>query len=126
MYNKRNVTKLSLRKCEIVAAMLLLLSFAAAPRAIAQNSRKLKGHVPPAVRNLNPVGRLPASTQLTLAIGLPLRNPEGLNDFLQEIYDPTSPRFRHYLTTGQFTEMFGPTEQDYDAVIAFASSHRLS
>ncbi|HXI83545.1 MAG TPA: protease pro-enzyme activation domain-containing protein, partial [Verrucomicrobiae bacterium] len=67
-----------------------------------------------------PVDRLPGSTRLNLAIGLPLHNQEGLTKLLQQIYDPASPQYRHYLTPEQFTEKFGPTEQDYQAVMDFA------
>ena len=90
--------------------------------------QKLDGHRPEAVKKLNvqPVERLPGSKRLQLAIGLPLRNQEALNALLQQLYDPTSPNYRHYLTPEQFTEMFGPTEQDYQAVIAFAKSHGLT
>ncbi len=90
--------------------------------------QKLEGHRPEAVKrqNVQPVERLLASRRLQLAIGLPLRNQEALGAFLQQLYDPTSPQYHHYLTPEQFTEMFGPTEQDYQAVIAFAQSHGLT
>jgi uncharacterized repeat protein (TIGR01451 family) len=45
---------------------------------------------------------------------------------LQDIYDPSSPNFRHYLTTAQFTDQFGPTDDDYQAVVSFAKAHNLS
>jgi len=85
----------------------------------------LGGHIPQAVKNLNLqlVDREPGSKRLQLAIGLPLRNQEALNTLLEEIYDPASPYFRHYLTPEQFTELFGPTEQDYEAIIAFAKAN---
>ena len=51
----------------------------------------LHGHVPAAVSRLQPTGSLPATTNLHLAIGLPLRNQEALSDLLREIYDPSSP-----------------------------------
>ena len=41
---------------------------------------------------------------------------------LKQISDPTSLNFRHYLTPEQFAEMFGPTEKDYEALVAFATS----
>jgi uncharacterized repeat protein (TIGR03803 family) len=87
----------------------------------------LHGHVPAAVSQLGlrPVGRLPAANRLNLAIGLPLRNTNALNQLLQDLYDPASPQFRHYLTPEQFTERFGPTKQDYGAVVQFAKSHGL-
>src|SRR5208283_2731808 len=63
--------------------------------------------------------------ELRLAIGLPLRNQEGLTNLLQRIYDPTSPDYHHYLSPAQFAEAFGPTEEDYRAVTAFATANGL-
>jgi subtilase family serine protease len=80
----------------------------------------LPGHVPAAVKSLQPVDRVPAANHLDLAISLPLRNMEQLAKRLQQVYNPASPDFHHYLTSEQFTEMFGPSEQDYQAVIEFA------
>ena len=80
------------------------------------------GHVPAIVKLLQPTGRLSSTNSLNLAIGLPLRNQEALSDLLDQIYNPASPNYRQYLTPEQFTEQFGPTEQDYQAVIAFAQA----
>jgi subtilase family serine protease len=86
----------------------------------------LSEHVPAVVTHLTPAGRLEADRQLTLAIGLPLRNKEGLTNLLQKIYDPADPAYRHYLTPAQFAEAFGPTKEDYQAVMAFAVSNGLN
>ncbi len=71
------------------------------------------------------LGRLPGTNRLHLAIGLPLRDREGLTNLLRELYDPTSTNFHHYLSVAEFTERFGPTAADYEAVAAFAQSHGL-
>jgi uncharacterized repeat protein (TIGR01451 family) len=86
----------------------------------------LHGHVPAAVAHLTPLGLLPATNELHLAISLPLRNEDELNKLLQEIYDPASTNYHRYLTPEQFTEQFGPTEQDYQAVIDFARTNGLT
>jgi len=85
----------------------------------------LHGHVPAVVKTLSSVGRPAAASNLNLAIGLPLRNQDALSNLLQQIYDPASPNFHHYLTPEQFTERFGPTEADYQAMIAFAKANGL-
>ncbi len=72
-----------------------------------------------------PLGRLAGSTQLRLALGLPLRNREGLALLLQRLYDPASPQYHRFLTPVQFTAQFGPSEQDYQAVVAFARNNGL-
>src|SRR5208283_50867 len=93
--------------------------------AQAAERQMLHGHVPAAVAQLSPVGSLPSTHRLNLAIGLPLRNQEALTKLLQQIYDPASPNYHHYLTPAQFTEQFGPTEADYQAVVAFATANGL-
>ena len=108
-----------------VAPAGMLLAFASGSPAA--ECQVLRGHVPAAVAKLNlrPIGRLPATNRLNLAIGLPLRNTNALSKLLQDMYDPASPQFRRYLTPEQFTEQFGPTKQDYEAVVQFAKSYDL-
>jgi uncharacterized repeat protein (TIGR03803 family) len=88
--------------------------------------QSLRGQVPPVAGHLQPVDRLDGSTRLNLAIGLPLRNQGALAGLLRDLYDPASPRFHQYLTAGQFAEQFGPTAQDYQAVLRFAQAHGLT
>jgi subtilase family serine protease len=59
---------------------------------------------------------------MRLAIILPLRNPGELTNLLKRLYDPSNPDYRHFLTVAQFTQQFGPTKQDYEAVVKFARS----
>jgi len=88
--------------------------------------RSLTGHVPPVVSHLLAKGRLAATNQLRLAIGLPLRDAAGLDAFLARLYDPASPDYRHYLTPEELAARFGPTEQDYQAVREFAQTNGLT
>jgi len=105
------------------AALLISLSPATA-------SQLLRGHliddrVPEAVaasRSLGPVGR---SMRMNLAIGLPLRNQSELASLVQQVADPASPNYRHFLTPGQFAERFGPTEADYQALASFMRANGL-
>jgi len=66
------------------------------------------------------VSRLPGTQILRLDIVLRLGDQAGLESFLKEVYDPSSPIYRHFLTVQEFTERFGPSQEDYDAVVAFA------
>ncbi len=68
------------------------------------------------------VGRLPATQIMRFNVMLPLRHQPELENFLQELYDPSSSSYRHFLTVEEFTARFGPSQEDYDAVIAFAKS----
>jgi kumamolisin len=55
-----------------------------------------------------------------------MRDREGLQTFLSELYNPASPSYRHFVTPAQFTERFGPTQADYDAVLKFAKENGLT
>jgi subtilase family serine protease len=88
--------------------------------------KTLPGHVPEVARRLSAKGNLPATNRLNLALGLPLRDAKGVDDFLAQIYDPASPNYHQYLTPEQFTARFGPTEADYAAVTAFARRNNLT
>ena len=72
------------------------------------------------------VGRLPATQSLRLNIALPLRNESELDEALQQIYDPQSPSYHQFLSVEEFTERFGPSQEDYDAVISFAEANGLT
>src|SRR5664279_1495564 len=103
-------------------AALLFLSAVTVPAA----QQILSGHVPAAVAHLNAISAVPAATRLNLAIGLPLRNQAAMETLLKEISDPASPNYRHYLTPEQFTERFGPSQEDYERVLNFARTNGLT
>jgi len=87
---------------------------------------------PPATRHVRDVvltgkaklvGRLPATKTMRLVMVLQHRNQTGLDNFLKDVYDPSSTTFRHFLTVEEFTNRFGPSQEDYDAVVSFAKTH---
>ncbi len=65
---------------------------------------------------------LPSDQRLTFSIVLPLRNEDQLNEQLKQLYDPSSAEYRHFLSVSEFTEQYGPSEQDYQSVVSFAES----
>jgi len=68
-------------------------------------------------------GALPPTEQMRLSILLPLRNQAALSSLLARLYDPSSPDFHHWMSVPQFTEQFGPTSKDYEAVVEFARAN---
>lgn len=110
----------ALRAAGMIAVILLpLCSLGQA------NYTMLQGEVPPIVPSLQPMGVLSPTNTLTLTIGLRLNDSVGLSNFLAAVYDPSSSSFRKFLTPQQFTDRFGPSEQDYESVIAFAEASGL-
>ncbi len=109
-----------------VTSLMAVLFLTPAGVAAASFLKTLPGHVPAEVKRLTAKGTLPASNRLNLAIGLTLRDSKGLEDFLAQLYDPASPRYRQFLTPEQFASEFGPTESDYAAVRNFARQNNLT
>src|SRR6202050_1098599 len=109
----------------ICLAALCLFSI---PGAARKRFQLLHKHVRPAVTNGQAarVGPMPTSQRMRLAIILPLRNQSELTNLLRRLYDPSSPDYRHFLSVAQFTQQFGPTKQDYQAVVKFARSKGFS
>jgi subtilase family serine protease len=73
-----------------------------------------------------PVGHMAADQVMTLDIVLPIRDQAALNSFLEELYDSNSSSYEHFLTVAEFTERFGPSQQDYDTVVNFAKTHGMN
>lgn len=90
---------------------------------------RLPGHV---LSALSGAKRVPASRQLSSAepIGLTVvlrrSDPAGYERYLRDVYDPSSPAFRKFLTPRQVSDRFGPTPEDYSAVRAHFESHGLT
>jgi kumamolisin len=91
----------------------------------AQSLPTLTRHVREAVRNgdAKPIGQLAADKVMTLDVVLALKDPAGLEAFLKEVKDPANALYRHFLTVPEFTERFGPTQEDYDTVVAFLKAN---
>jgi len=114
------------RRISVFLLIVAAIVSAATTQVQAQSPRT--HHVHESVFNgqAQPIGRLPATQSMQLDLVLPLRDPEGLDSFLSELYDPASPSYRHFLTPAEFTARFGPTQADYDAVVRFAKSNGLT
>jgi subtilase family serine protease len=104
----------------LCAALLLLCTVSAQ----AQLQPLLTRHVRDAVVNGQAqfVAKLPATQTLHFDIVLPLRDRAGLQSFAQEVQDPASPFYHQFLTPQEVTARFGPSQEDWDALVAFAKA----
>jgi subtilase family serine protease len=104
----------------VCAAVLLLFTIPGQ----AQPQSLLTRHVRDVVANgqAQLTGKLPATQTLLFDIVLPLRDRAGLQNFVQEVQDPASPFYHKFLTPQEVTARFGPSQQDWDALVAFAKA----
>lgn len=68
------------------------------------------------------IGHLPLTQTLRFDIVLPLRDRAGLQAFNREVNDPTSPSYHQFLTPQEFTARFGPSQEDWDTLVAYAKA----
>lgn len=117
-----------MRKDLLAIGLGVVLSGATVFSTLAAGTVTLRGHVPSIVARgqAKSIGDVNSDKTLDLSIGLPLRNGSVLRNLLQQIYDPKSPNYHHYLSPQQFTEHFGPTEKDYQEVIEFARKNHMT
>jgi kumamolisin len=107
-------------------SLLALVAIASAVSVVcqAESQSLLTRHLREAVvqGQAQSVGRLPATQSMHFDMVLALRHQAELENFLQALYDPSNPSYRQFVTPKEFTARFGPSQEDYDAVIAFAKA----
>ena len=102
-------------------ALLALLAAALCLNAAQTNSRRaLQGSIPPGAFRAKMLRQMSGTNDLHLALSLPIRNQQVLDDTVRKLYDPASPYYHQWLTGAEFAELFGPTEQDVQKVVRFA------
>src|SRR6202522_864405 len=104
----------------VCAAAFLLFTIP----VLAQPQPLLTHHVREAVASgeAKLVRQLPLTDTLHFDIVLPLRDRTGLQSFLRQQYDPASSFYHQFLTPHEFTARFGPSQQDWDTLVAFAKA----
>ncbi len=120
---KRNTPLISRLATLVCAAAFMLITIPGQ----AQPQSLLTRHVREEVVNgrAQLIGQLPATQTLRFDIVLPLRDRAGLENFLQEVQDPSSPSHHQFLTPQEFTARFGPTPGRLGCVGCFREGKRL-
>src|SRR5579863_6900139 len=97
------------RKLGIYAFPIALL-ISVAP-AVCVSQSVLTHHVREATQDGSAprMGAVLGTGKMNLVLTLPLRNQDQLDQLLIDLYNPSSPSYRHFLTVEQFTEQFAPT-----------------
>ena len=102
-----------------IATCLLGLSIWGTTSSIAQQRHTLPTNLA-APASAQAVAALPDQQQVRFGLTLPMRNTAALQTLIHAQQDPASPQYHQYLSRQQFVDQFGPTQADYDSVLAFA------
>jgi subtilase family serine protease len=102
----------------VLIGCLASRSFAATGRFIAHNT-------PNYVATAANLGTEDPAKVIEVSFWLNPRNRAGLDALAGQLYDPTSPRFRHFLTRNQIATRFAPTAAQMKVVREFLAANKL-
>jgi subtilase family serine protease len=91
----------------------------ASPASAAQGAATLPGSSPSYATAAADQGQTAAATQLSVRVFLAGRNPSGLAQYAQDVSDPTSSLYRHFLSADAARAQFGATAQQTSAVTSW-------
>jgi kumamolisin len=72
------------------------------------------------------IGPVPQDEILNVSVGLAIRNPQGLLDFIKHATNPKDPAYRKFLSQAQFVATYSPSAADYSALQSFATANELT
>ena len=123
-YGEKTLKKAKQISFGLATTLALVILFSSFPSYAQARQPFLTRHVREIITNGEalPVGRLPETQTLRFDIVMPLRDRAALQTYLQELYDPSSRSFHHFLTPQEVTARYGPSQQDWDALAAFAKA----
>jgi hypothetical protein len=63
--------------------------------------------------------------EMTLTLVLKRDHQAEFDQYLKNVYDPNSAQYRHFLTSSQIAQRFGPSSQDYEQVLSYLRGQHL-
>ncbi|WP_245178932.1 trypsin-like serine protease [Streptomyces montanisoli] len=104
-----------------VAALAAAVPASAAPH----HPRASLGPSGPAPAGAHRLGTTAADREMSVALSLKPHDEAGLDAFVKSVSDPSSPNYRHYLTSAQYNERYAPRLSDIADSKAFLKSNGL-
>lgn len=117
---------LRLRTTWLIAVVVTLVVSALAAPAFAAVGRQIAHNTPPYVATAKNLGTENPSKIMEVSLWLQPHNRGQMDQLARDLYDRTSPNYRHFLTSTQFASRFAPSAAELKTVREFAESHGLT
>jgi len=98
----------------------------AASAVVAPSTQRILGSLAPVPFGDTLIGPASSSTPLTLQVTLDPRDPTALSAMAEAVSTPGTPQYHHFLSAGQFAQLYGPTSATIAAVTTTLESEGLS
>jgi len=119
---KRQLALVALSALVIGPAIGSVPAFAIEP----STTVRLAADVAPVPAGAARLGLLPSNQPLTIRIVLQPSHTTELATLLHDLYDPASPRYEQWLTTGEFNREFGPNPAEVSNVTSWLAARGLT
>ncbi len=93
---------------------------------VESNLVRLSGNTRPEANTANDRGRVPEALpmeHLLLQLQRPAAQEQALAQLIDQLHDPRSAKFHHWLTAGEFGAQFGPAPSDIQKITAWLQGH---
>ena len=108
-----------------LSLVVLTLTLCAALPAAAASGQFIAHNTPGYVKTAKNLGTEDPSKTIEVSIWLNPHNRAEMDAAAQDMYDRTSPNYRHFLTGSQIAARFAPTAAEAKTVQSFFESHSL-
>ncbi len=88
--------------------------------------RQLSGHMLRGTDAFKKIGAMEGNRILDIAVALPWRNQEVLDQLIYDITNPNSEKFQQYLLAGEFVDQFSPNDTEVDKTTSYLKKHGLT
>lgn len=118
--------KTGMRLIKIAVIGALLSGMAATAFASPAGTLPVIRNMPTRLNGATLVQKHSSSAKLSIVVGLRLQNAEQLKTFLSQLRDPGSSNYHRYLKPQQFSQLYGPTQDQVAAVESFLTSNGIN
>ena len=119
----KNICRFRYFAVSLAAAISIL---ATAHVGYSASGQFINNNTPAFVRTAPEIGPADSSQTIEITVWLNVHNRQQLDSVAEELYDPTSPHYRAWLSFSQITANYGPTVEEANTVKEFLSAHDLS
>jgi len=125
--NERLYSAASLRHPRMIWLSVVIVAFVAcaALPALAASGQYVSHNTPNYVKTAKNLGTENPSKAIEISVWLNPHNAAQMDELARQLYDPTSPNYRHFLTHSQFAARFAPTAAEAKTVGDYLEEHNL-
>ncbi len=121
----KNYVKVDSSITAVFAGLMILTLTLCAQPSIAADGQWITHSTPPYVASAANLGAEDPDQVIEVSIWLNLHNRDEMDALVQDLYNPASPNYRHWLTRSQISARFAPTAEEAKTIQEFFEAHNL-